>query len=157
MRLIPYFLGVVIAAVVLFFAYTDGGYHSMITFYVAASASTYVVLSSLALVVTRFGTSKGRKARVFFGSGTVLLFGYLPSLRAIVRLFYVPHGLDRMPIDQELFFYAPMIVSALCIYRGILLWADESLTREEPNNSPEATPGQHRPAAPSPSSGAPHL
>jgi len=37
---------------------------------------------------------------------------------------------------RQLYFYAPLVVSALCIFRAISLWAEESLEPQKGPNQP---------------------
>jgi hypothetical protein len=144
MKTLPYLCGLAIAALALLLTYTLGGYRSWTTFYSAAIASSYIVFSSVAFVVTRFGRDKNRKAWAFLGCGITLLFGYLPSIRFVVDIFYMPESSYGMRLDQELFFFAPMIVSALCIYRSYCLWAEDALEKKEPNQPSQPTPPSRR-------------
>ncbi len=144
MKPVPYIVGVTVSALVLFFAYTDGGFHSHVTFYAAAMASSYVVYSSIAFVVARYGRKKQSKAWLFFGCGVVLMFAFIPSLRWVFDLFYIERfrgadSGDSPPIIRELFYFGPVIVGSLCIFRAISLWADESLEPKAPNQALEPT------------------
>jgi hypothetical protein len=132
MKTAHYLVGLVVAAAVLYFAYTGGGYRSIGAFYAGALASTYVVVSSLALLVTHVGRTKKSKGWALFAGGIVLLFGYVPLIRFVVSLFYVPRAFEEIRFEYELFFYSPMIISALCIYRGIAYWAEDSLEKGDP-------------------------
>jgi hypothetical protein len=139
MKILPYSLGVVVSLVVLYFAFTADA-ASKATIHAGAIATSYLVYSTLAFVLTRFGKQRQAKAWLFFGSGVVLLFAYLPSLEFILGWFYYPRtGPDRdwSEAMRQLYFYAPLIVSALCIFRAISFWADESVEKKEPNQSPQ--------------------
>ena len=128
-----YCLGVAISVVVLFFAFTSKVSGSTVTMHAAAIALSYMVYSSLAFILTSFGKKKSSKAALFFGCGVVLLFIFIPSLRYLLTWFYFPRGYsnsESIRALQDLYFYSPMIVSALCIYRGISLWADDSLAKK---------------------------
>lgn len=128
-----YFLGVAVSTVVLFFAFTSKVSGSAVTMHAAAIALSYTVYSSLAFILTSFGKKKSSKAAFFFGCGVVLLFIFIPSLRYLLTWFYFPRGYsdsESIRALQDLYFYSPMIVSALCIYRGISFWADDSLEKK---------------------------
>jgi protein-S-isoprenylcysteine O-methyltransferase Ste14 len=130
-----YFLGIAISTAVLFFTVTSDIKESPGTMHAAAIALSYLVYSSLAFVLTTFGKKKSSKATLFFGCGVMLLFVFLPSLRYLMTWFYIPknhYDADALRALQDLYFYSPMIVSALCIYRGISFWADESLAKSVP-------------------------
>jgi hypothetical protein len=138
MKTVPYVIGVTISALVLFFAYTDGGFHSHTTFYSAAMASSFIVYSSIAFLVSRFGSRKQSKAWLFFVCGIALMFAFIPSFRFVVDLFYVERfrGMDSgdpLPVIRELFYYGPVIIGSLCVFRAISLWSDENTERKEPN------------------------
>jgi len=138
MKTLPFTVGLVASLVVLYFAFTADA-ASKATMHAGAIAASYVVYSTFALILTRFGKQRHTKAWLFFTGGVVLLFGYLPSLEFILSWFYYPRsGSDHEWSEamRQLYFYATLIVSALCIFRAIALWADESLEKKEPNQTP---------------------
>jgi hypothetical protein len=124
MKPLFYFIGVAITIVVLFVAYTDGGYHSPTTFYVAATASSYLVYSSVALAVTCLGKKKTTKGWVFFICGVLLALVYVPFVRPLIEIFYIDSPGGRQGPIWELFFQSPLIVGSLCIYRAFSLWSE---------------------------------
>ncbi|MCX6956192.1 MAG: hypothetical protein NTV51_29005 [Verrucomicrobia bacterium] len=144
MKPLPYSVGLAISGIVLFFGYTDGGFHSHPTFYAAATASSYVVYSSVAFLVTRYGRKRQSKAWLFFSVGVTLMFVYIPVFRVVIDLFYVERfrGIDSgdpLPVVRELFFYGPVIVGALCIFRAYSLWSEIADEANEPIQPPEPT------------------
>jgi hypothetical protein len=142
MRLIPHLLGILASVVVLYLACDNGGFQSARSFYAASTASTYVLYSFLALAVTQIGRTKKAKAWVFFFSGIVTIFTYIPAIRYVVDLFYVErhHGEFSLSVMKELFFWSPIIVGSLCVYRAISMWSEDSMKKEEPNQALEPTP-----------------
>ncbi|MBM3852084.1 MAG: hypothetical protein FJ399_02905 [Verrucomicrobia bacterium] len=149
MKPLPYFVGVAISCLMLFFTYTDGGYHSAGSFYVAAIASSYILYSSIAIVVTRYGKSPQTRAWLFFGCGVALMFAFIPAFRLVIELFYVPmrHGSEDAPLPvRELFFFGPVIIGALCIFRSFVLWSDTGSEKKEADpagtDNDRAAPGR---------------
>ena len=143
MKPLPYFAGVGLSFLVLFFTYTDGGYHDATSFYAAAIASSYILCSSVAISVTRYGKTPQTRAWLFFGCGVIFMFTFIPAFRLVIELFYVPRRFDSdtaasLPV-RELFFYGPVIIGALCIFRSFTLWSDMSIEKKEPNSESSAS------------------
>jgi hypothetical protein len=139
-----YFAGVIAASITFYFAFVANVYSTPTTMHAAAVALSYFVFSTLAFVLTSFGSKRSSKAALFFGCGVVLLFTFLLSLRYLMGWFYISgdyYDQQALRAFQDLYFYSPMIVSALCIYRGISIWADESIAKKEPNQPPEPMSG----------------
>jgi hypothetical protein len=131
MRPIPHLLGTLACLVLLYLAYPVGAYHhDERSFYAATTASSYILYSSLALALTQIGRTKKAKAWAFFIGGLVVIGLYMPAIRYVVDLFYVEDGHWRdasFQVFRELYFWSPIIVGSLCIYRAVSMWADESL------------------------------
>ncbi len=148
MSLIPYTMGAIASVAIFFIAYTMGMYRSEVTFYSAAIASSYFVFSTVAFLVTRFGRTKQRKAWIFFSCGILMLFAYVPSLRQLLEILY----LDRLPFElqavRQVFMFAHMFVSALCVFKAMSIWSELSLERGLAHNlaagSPERVEPSHK-------------
>lgn len=134
-----YTVGAIASAALFFVSYTMGMYRNQVAFYAAAIASSYFVFSTIAVLVTRFGHSRQRKAWLFFGCGILQLFAYVPTLRQLLEILY----LDRLPFELEairqVFMFAHMFVSALCIFKGMSIWSDMSLERANATTGGSAT------------------
>ena len=111
-------------------------------------------------MLTGIGKKRKSKAWVFFGNGLVVPLGYLPLLQFVIGWISFPKDhfdFRLINVWEQLYFCAPMIVGALCIFRGISIWAEEGMSGNPPNETPEATPGQRPSSAPSRPAGAPQL
>jgi hypothetical protein len=145
MKPIPHLLGTIACLVILYLAYTEGGYHSPKSFYAASTASTYILYSSLALSITCIGKTRKAKAWTFFIGGLATIFTYIPAIRYVVDLFYVEERYNReftLSVMKELYFWSPVIVGSLCIFRAISIWSDESLKKAEPNQALQPNAGE---------------
>ena len=152
MKTRPYVYSSLIALLVLYFAFTRGLFSRWALHAVAVSTS-YLLFSTWALALTVIGKKRKTKAWVFFGSGIVVLFGYLPSLQFVIGWLSWPNDQFEVRLIntwEQLYFYAPMIVSALCIYRGFSIWAEEKISENVPNQLPLQTPASRTPAAGAP-------
>ena len=143
MKLIPHLLGLTACLIVLYLTFPPVGSTSPALFYTATSACSYILFSSLALGITRFGRTRKTKAWAFFIGGIVAIVAFMPGIRYVVDLFYVEDRSWREPaltVMKELYFLSPIFVGSLCIYRAITMWADESLTSDKPNQALQPTP-----------------
>ncbi|MBL9204690.1 MAG: hypothetical protein JNN01_06370 [Opitutaceae bacterium] len=132
MKFLPFSLGILVSIPVLYYALTADG-ATRATMHAGAVTVSYLAYSTLAFVLTNFGKQRKTKAWLFFACGIVLLFTYLPALDIVLGwIFYPSTSRDRnwLGVMSQLYFYAPLVVSALCIYRGISLWAEESLEQK---------------------------
>ncbi len=140
MRLIPHLLGLSVCLVFLFFIHTPLGSSDPEVFYATTGISSYILYSSLALALTRFGKSPKAKAWSFFVGGFLTVTVFMPGIRFVVDQFYVDPWSWREPSLislKELYFMSPIFVGSFCIYRAFCLWSDESLTEQKPNQPPQ--------------------
>ena len=148
MKTIHYFSGLLVATVVILFAFIQPDYESRPFLHSAEVAMSYIAYSTLAFILTRFGNEKKTKAWLYFVSGCVMMFFYIPALSSILSWFYVPYDYNDegyLRSMTQIYFYAPLIVSALCVFRGISFWVDESMKPKLPNQPVETTEPVARP------------
>ncbi len=139
MKFIPHLLGISACLVILYVTFPPIGSDDPVVFYTTATACSYILYSSLALGITRIGRTRKTKAWAFFIGGFIAIVAFMPGIRHVVDLFYVEHRPWREPALtslKELYFFSPIFVGSLCIYRAIAMWADESLESEPPNRVP---------------------